>query len=131
MKNTLLLIQYVRKFLVEDENVKQYVKDKVYPLDALQGTSFPFIVLTRQSITPSNSKDGHFQEDCAIQVTIVADNYTDSVELANKVRKCLECDNYEYEDEQINITDCSFTGCSETMYNNAYIETLDFNYEIQ
>ena len=40
MKNTLLLIQYVRKFLVEYEKVKLYVKDKVYPLDALQGTSF-------------------------------------------------------------------------------------------
>ena len=32
MKNTLLLIQYVRKFLVEDEKVKLYVKDKVYQI---------------------------------------------------------------------------------------------------
>ena len=131
MKNTLLLIQYVRKFLVEDEKVKQYVKDKVYPLDALQGTSFLCIVLTRQSITPCNSKDGHYQEECAVQVTIVANDYTDAVELANKVRECLECKNYEYEDDQINITDCTMTGCYESLYNNAYIQQLDFQYEIQ
>ena len=130
MKNTLLLIQYVRKFLVEDEKVKQYVKDKVYPLDVLLGTSFSFIVLTIQSITPFNSKDGHYQEECAVQVTIVANNYTDSVELANKVRECLECNNYEYKDAQINITDCKFTGCYESLYNNGYIQQLDFTYEI-
>lgn len=131
MKNTLLLIQYVRKFLVEDEKVKLYVKDKVYPLDALQGTSFPFIVLTRQSITPFNSKDGHYQEECAVQVTVVANNYTDSVELANKVRECLECNNYRYKDDEINIVDCMMTGCYEAMYNGAYLQTLDFQYEIQ
>lgn len=139
MKNTLLINQYVRKLLLEDKLVKSKVYDRVFPLDALQGTTLPFIVLTRQSTTFDSSKDGYYQETVPVQVTIVAKSYNEAVELANDTRKALEHieyssehdDNYHEGDDIINITDCKLVGCYESLYNNAYIQQLDFNFEVQ
>lgn len=136
MKNTLLITQYVRQFLLEDEYVASKVCDRVFPLDALQGTSFPFIVITRQSTTFDDSKDGYYQENIPVQVTIVGQTYNQTVELANGVRKALEhkeyCVNEEQNDtDEINIVDSKLVGCYESLYNNAYIQQLDFNFEVQ
>ena len=84
MKNTLLINQYVRKFLLEDKKVSSKVFDRVFPLDALQGTSLPFIVITRQSTSFDSSKDGYYEEIVPVQVTIVGKSYNEAVELAKK-----------------------------------------------
>lgn len=139
MKNTLLINQYVRKFLLEDKKVSSKVFDRVFPLDALQGTSLPFIVITRQSTSFDSSKDGYYEEIVPVQVTIVGKSYNEAVELANDVRGALEHidyntkydDNHREGDDEIIITDSKLTGCYESLYNSAYIQQLDFEFEIQ
>lgn len=139
MKNTLLINQYVRKFLLEDKKVSSKVFDRVFPLDALQGTSLPFIVITRQSTRFDSSKDGYYEEIVPVQVTIVGKSYNEAVELANDVRGALEHidyntkydDNHREDDDDIIITDSKLTGCYESLYNSAYIQQLDFEFEIQ
>jgi len=139
MKNTLLINQYVRKFLLDDKAVNSKVYDRVFPLDALQGTSLPFIVLTRQSTTFDDSKDGYYQETVPVQVTIVAKSYNEAVELANDTRKALEHIEYSsaHDENQhegaddIYISDSKLVSCYESLYNNAYIQQLDFNFEVQ
>ena len=136
MKNTLLINQYVRKFLLEDKKVSSKVFDRVFPLDALQGTSLPFIVITRQSTSFDSSKDGYYEEIVPVQVTIVGKSYNEAVELANDVRGALEHIDYntKYDDnhrDDIIITDSKLTGCYESLYNSAYIQQLDFEFEIQ
>ena len=137
MKNTLLINQYVRKFLLEDTNISGKIGDRVYPLDALQGTILPFIVITRQSTTFNDSKDGYYQEDVPVEVTIVANTYNESVELANYTRYALEHKSYNSIDiseegyDPINIVDSKLISCYESLYNNAYIQQLTFNFEVQ
>ena len=40
-------------------------------------------------------------------------------------------DNHREDDDDIIITDSKLTGCYESLYNSAYIQQLDFEFEIQ
>jgi hypothetical protein len=57
--------------------------DRVYPLVADEGTTYPFVVYRRSGLTPANTKDRYsYKEVAAVEIIVASNSYTDSINLA-------------------------------------------------
>ena len=61
-------------------------------------------------------------------ILVVDDNYINSIEIANEIRNWLE--GHIYKDETINITKIKLSTSSETIYDDTFIQSLEFNVHI-
>lgn len=134
MVNSILIGKKIFSILSKDLELKEAVKGQIYPLLANKSTQYPFIVYSRDSITPSYCKDlygggQNYQDDVGVTVIVVSDDYEQSVEISNKVRESLEL--LVYEDDDIYIADTVLTGVSESTSDDAYVQRMNFNLIIQ
>lgn len=126
MKNSLLITKYIRTILEQDtELMKKIPINKFFPIDAKQGTKFPFCVIARTGMQDRSTKDGIYEDIVTVSLIVVDDNYIDSIEIANEIRNWLE--GHTYKDDTINIRKMSLSSTSETYYNDAFIQELSFN----
>lgn len=124
--NSLLITQYILKILEADESLMNIISiDKFLPLDAREGTSFPFAVIQRNNVNESRCKDGLYEDKVSFTIIVVNDNYINCVTIANMVRNVLE--SYNWHDDNFYLRDIRLSNASEALYNNAFIQTLDFN----
>lgn len=100
----------------------------VYPIIAENGAVYPFIIYTRDSVTPhSLTKDGYGEDEVNITVKVVASEYAISVEYAQMVRDDLTYDWYSIQHDGDTITSqCQFTGAYESWEDDAYVQSLTF-----
>ena len=64
---------------------------KVYPLVADEGTTFPFIVYRRTGLKPASTKDRYnYKEMASMEIIVASDNYSESIQLAEQVKDILE-----------------------------------------
>ena len=126
MQKTFLITKYIRKILSMNEDLMKMIPiERIFPVDAKQGTKFPFVVVARTGLIESSSKDGIYQDNIEVTVIVVDDNYVNSIEIANEIRKWLE--GHIYKDEDINIRKIRLVSTSEAFYNNAYIQEMGFS----
>ena len=109
----------------DTELMKKIPINKFFPIDAKQGTKFPFCVIVRTSMQDNSSKDGIYEDVVTVSLIVVDDNYIDSIEIANEIRNWLE--GHTYKDETIYIRRMRLSSTSETYYNDAFIQELSFN----
>ncbi len=107
---------------------KTDVKNKIYPLIADEGTTFPFIIYRRNSITPESDKD-YTNDSAYIQIMIAANNYAESVDLAEKVRTSLIHKNGTI--QTIPVEDITLEDGSEEFIDNTFVQNLIFKITIQ
>lgn len=107
---------------------KTDVKSKIYPLIADEGTTFPFIIYRRNSITPESDKD-YTNDSAYIQIMIAANNYAESVDLAEKVRTSLIHKNGTI--QTIPVEDITLEDGSEEFIDNTFVQNLIFKITIQ
>lgn len=120
----------IYNILSSDEEVTNKVENKIYPLIADLGTSFPFIVYKRTSITPSTSKDRYISsEQVIVDVVIASDTYNDSVEVADIVRKSLQGKGGIY--SNIEIVNIEFISANEEYIEDSFIQNLTFKITIK
>lgn len=125
MTHSLLITKYIRTILSANTSLMERISiDRFFPIDAKQGTTFPFCVIQRTGIQTNGTKDGRNEDNVNITLLLVDDDYIDSVEIADEIRNWLE--GHRYKDDSIDIRQIILTGCSETMYNDAYIQQLNF-----
>lgn len=129
MVNSILIGKKIYSILSKDEQLTQAVKGQIYPLLANKSTTYPFIVYSRDNINASYCKDGNYQDDVGVTVVVVSNNYEESVEVANMVRKDLEL--LTYEDDDVYIADSKLLGVGESTSDDAYVQTIQFNLIIQ
>lgn len=129
MVNSILIGKKIFSILSKDTELKEAVNGQIYPLLANKSTTYPFIVYSRDTIYPSYSKDGNYQDEVGITVIVVSNDYEESVEIANKVRSDLEL--LTYEDDDIYIADTHLTGVSENTSDDAYVQRINLNLIIQ
>lgn len=79
----------INQILTSDDAVKGWLGNKVYPLVADKGTTFPFLIYRRSSITPADTKEGIYTTSAYYSVSIVAESYKDSVSIAKAVARAL------------------------------------------
>lgn len=124
MINTLDIGKYIYSTL----NGSSSIDCKVYPLIADNDAKFPFIIYKRINLQSNGCKDGLIEDDVEVEITVVSDKYSTSIELASNVRSLLEKQHAEYSD--LNIDDASITLASEEFSNNSFIQRLHFNFKI-
>ena len=126
MKNTLLITKYIRLILEQDITLMGMIPIKqFFPIDAKQGTKYPFAVIVRTGMQDNSSKDGIYEDIVNVSIIVVDDNYINSIEIANEIRNWLE--GHSYKDETINIRRIRLSTTSEAYYNDAFIQELSFN----
>jgi hypothetical protein len=86
MINTLNIGKYVFSIL----NNSKDIKCKVYPLIADNDAKFPFIVYRRMNLISYTTKDGLQEDDVTVEIIVVSDKYSDSIEIATTIRTLLE-----------------------------------------
>lgn len=124
MINTLNIGKYIFSTL----NGSEDIPCKVYPLVADNDAKFPFIVYRRVNLLSSTCKDGVFEDDATVEVIIVSDKYSSSIDLASKVRALLEKQSVIFEDLEIN--DGTLNLAVEEFSNNSYVQRMQFNFAI-
>lgn len=107
---------------------KTSIKNKIYPLIADETTTFPFIVYRRSSIIPESDKD-YSNDSAHIQIMIAANNYAESVELAEQVRTSLV--HKKGIIQTIPVEDISLVDGSEEFIDNTFVQNLIFKITIQ
>ena len=116
------------KALLVDGLSKTSIKNKIYPLIANETTTFPFIVYRRSSIIPESDKD-YSNDSACIQIMIAANNYAESVELAEQVRTSLV--HKKGIIQTIPVEDISLVDGSEEFIDNTFVQNLIFKITIQ
>lgn len=79
--------KHIKEFL-DVPSVRKYLKGKIFPLIANEGTDFPFLVYRRASYVPENTKD-YEDEKVTIEIVIAANTYVESLDIANSVADAL------------------------------------------
>lgn len=124
MINTLNIGKYIYHVLTNSNDIKC----KVYPLVADNDAKFPFIVYRRINLVSSASKDGVFEDDVTVEIVVVCDKYSDSINIATTIRNLLERQSVVFDNLEIN--DGVLTLANEEFNNNTYIQRLQFNFKI-
>ena len=104
------------------------IDKKIYPLIADEGTTFPFLIYKRTGLTPESTKD-NTNENVSVEINIASSNYSESIDLAIKVRKALEHKKGTYSD--IAIEDIVIDDATEDYIEDTFIQTLTFKIELQ
>lgn len=128
METSLNIGKVIKDILCQDDTLNNLVKYQVFPLIAEENTTFPFIVYRRNSIRKASTKDYVNDEIASVDVVVASDKYSQSVEIAERVRFILE--RGEYEGENFSVDNITLSNASEQYMQNTYIQTLTFEIEI-
>lgn len=116
----------IYQLLSENTAVTDRVQNKIYPLIADTGTTFPFIIYKRTSVIPSDSKDRFiYNEDTYVDVVIASDKYNESIEIADLVKAALQGKKGNY--SNIEVYDIRMTDADEDYIEDTFIQNLTFN----
>ena len=130
MSDILLIGKCITAALENDTNVSAKVGTRIYPIVAPDNTKFPFIVYTRaNAYTATITKDGFLGDKGAFQISVASDTYTQSIEIANDVRKALE--NTDISSDDLVIGEIRMTSAAESFSDDTYIQTLFFECEAE
>ena len=99
-------------------NIGDLVNTRCYPLVADQSTEYPFIIY-KSSSSPSTSKDGIYEWEHNVEITIVDEDYDTCCELVEAVVYRLLA----MEDNEP-ITEVSIEVVDEDFIDNAYVKPL-------
>lgn len=89
--------------MINTLNIGAYIFDKLstniptiktYPIVADNDAKYPFIVYKRIGLISLNCKDGNYEDVATVEITVVAEKYATSVNIAQQVREALE-DNFD------------------------------------
>lgn len=129
MKN-LQIGRVVRKLLLRHQPLAGVVGNKVFPLVAEKGTTFPFIVYRRESATPTTNKDRLIYDiDSTVSIIVASDNYTNSIDIAECVIDALYIE-HEFV-EAMEILDMELINAEERYQEETFIQQLTYKIKIK
>ncbi|MGM9799557.1 MAG: hypothetical protein ACI30M_02590 [Muribaculaceae bacterium] len=106
--SSISIIRQIRSILLNNSSLVELLGgNKIFPLVAEAETKNPFIVIKRNSLTVSYTKDFNINDDNIIILSIIADDYEKVVAIAEEVRNSLENyrDNFILESRITNVSD--------------------------
>lgn len=136
MDNSLKVNTYVREILCNDNEIAGLLRDattntiKIFPVFAKASTKFPYVILTRESMSPEYTKDGCYENEVYIVILVVHNSYDAGADIANKIRNKLDL--CRYHTDNIYIDRIELSGCGEgiTIDNDGYVQELRFKVNI-
>lgn len=125
MVDSILIGKTIFKLLSNSAELKKYVDNKIYPLIADDGVTYPFIIYYRTSIRNIVCKDGYYEDEVGFSILVVSNSYIESLEIANIVRSIFEKNKL-----TDTIYNCKVEDIDEDYNNNAYIQEIDFTCKV-
>ena len=125
MVDSILIGKTIFKLLSASAEIKKYVDNKIYPLIADDGVTYPFIIYYRTSIRNIVCKDGYYEDEVGFSILVVSNSYIESLEIANIVRSIFEKNKL-----TDTIYNCKVEDIDEDYNNNAYIQEIDFTCKV-
>ena len=126
MRETAISVnKHIYSLLKEDESLKELVGEKIYPIVAEETVTDPFVIFTKESVNGNYTKDLLLFDTAIISVAIAANNYFETVKIAERVRAILEnhIDSYFYNILLDNVT--------EEYLEDAFVQQLQFSAKIR
>ena len=120
MESSISVIKHIFRILSSDKTLNEMVGNKIFPIIAENDITFPFILVTRTSITPITFKTGVAVDKVTFQVVIEDVDYFRTVNIAERVRELLELRHSDY------FKRIEFSNCNEDFINDTYRQTLQF-----
>ena len=120
MESSISVIKHIFRILSSDKTLNEMVGNKIFPIIAENDITFPFILVTRTSITPITFKTGVAVDKVTFQVVIEDVDYFRTVNIAERVRELLELIHSDY------FKRIEFSNCYEDFLNDTYRQILQF-----
>lgn len=111
--------KHIYNTLTSDSAVSAAVGSRVFPLVAID-TTYPFIVIGRDSAQPEYDKGGLRRFVCSCTVEVVSAHYDESVEIAEDVIDALS------DTTADKVLYCRCTGVTEDMQQDAFVQVINF-----
>lgn len=91
MRETAISVnKHIYTILTGDTQLRELVSDKIYPIIAEETVSYPFIIFTKETVDAAYTKDFLTYDNVTFSVAIAANNYFETVQIAERVRAILE-----------------------------------------
>lgn len=100
--------------------------NKIYPIATKNEVEFPFIVYERDSVAPRYDKSGESVTESSVNVYVLAESYTQSLDIAEMVVKALEREDAVYDDFE--VIGAVMLGASESYTANTFVQQMTFNF---
>jgi hypothetical protein len=101
-------------------------KNKIFPIATKNEVEFPFIVYERDNVTPRYDKSGASVTDSLVNVYVLAESYTESLDIAEMVIKALERKDAVY--SEFEVIGATMQGASESYTANTFVQQISFNF---
>lgn len=116
----------LKKILCEDEDLIQMVNPDNIKSMVISPTKFPFISFRRNSSEFRYNKDCPTEDRISVDVIIVSDKYSESIEIAEKVRDILEYKMYKSTEDNFLIDYMILQDSGEDTISDSIVQTLTF-----
>ena len=119
--------KHIYAALAGSEEIQKVMgKNKVFPIATKNEVPFPFIVYERDSVTPRYDKSGASVTESAVNVYVLAESYTESIDIAEMVIRALERKDATYDD--FAVIGATMQGASESYTSNTFVQQISFNF---
>lgn len=121
----------IATYLTENKELNAIINNKVFPIVADQGTTYPFVVYKRSSLQTASSKDRYnYSEVAYVEMVVASKSYRQSVEIATKIRDVLDKKRGVLDD--ININEIRLENAYEDYMSDTdvFVQYLTFRIEI-
>lgn len=126
MRETAISVnKHIYTILTGDTQLRELVGDKIYPIIAEETVSYPFIIFTKETVDAAYTKDFLTYDNVTFSVAIAANNYFETVQIAERVRAILE----NYRDGYFMTV--LLNNVTEEYVEDAFIQQLQFSAKIR
>lgn len=122
----LAISKHIYSALSASEELKKAVGDKIFPIATKNEVEFPFIVYERDSVTPRYDKSGASVTESSVNVYVLSESYTESLDIAEDVIAALERKDAVY--ERFEVIGATMLGATESFTSNTYVQQISFNF---
>ena len=118
--------KHIYSALTTSAELTKAIGNKIYPIATKNEVPFPFIVYERDSVTPRYDKSGASVTDSVVNVYILSESYTESIDIAEMVIAALERKEAVYDNFQ--VIGATMQGASESYTANTFVQQITFNF---
>lgn len=122
----LSISKHIYSALLASADIRKAVGNKIFPIATKNEVEFPFIVYERDSVAPRYDKSGQSVTESSVNVYVLAEKYTECLDIAEKVIKVLERNEASYEDFE--VIGATMVGASESYTSNTYVQQITFSF---
>ena len=110
----------IRTQLLKNTQLTDKIGNKIFPIVADDGTTFPFILIKKSGMTTNYSKCGVINDVVNATIEVVDNNYSRAVELSEEIRNTIERNKFD------NISNVEVVNVIEDYVSDSYIITQQY-----